>query len=134
MPDKIVLMVNIAVKNPSADGDGMVVLRGGISMPGWKRNFCTALLAAAALVSHAGDAKKDPPKPDAPKDAKDPASKDPKTMTLDELEAAQICPVTFKPSKLVYHVALGDKEYHFNTRAAAKEFEANPEKFGYKKK
>ncbi len=70
---------------------------------------------------------KDPPS------QKETAKKDPKEMDADECEAAGICPVTRKPSKLIYHVKIGDKEYHFATRAASKEFEAHPEKFGYKK-
>ncbi len=61
------------------------------------------------------------------------AKKDPKDMTLDECEAAGICPVTRKPSKLIYHVKVGEKEYHFATRDAAKEFQADPVKFGVKK-
>lgn len=82
------------------------------------------LLSGAAYAADAGgDA---PKKPDA-------AQKDPKDMTLDECEANGICPVTRKPSKPIYHVKIGDKEYHFATRDASKEFQANPEKFGYKK-
>ena len=94
-------------------------------------------LSGAAYAADAGndppkkeDVKKDPPK-DAP--AKDAPAKDPKDMTLEECEANGICPVTRKPSKPIYHVKLGDKEYHFATREASKEFQADPAKFGYKK-
>jgi hypothetical protein len=96
-----------------------------------------ALFLAGSI--HAEE-KKDPPKKEEKKDEPkkeevkpDAPQKDPKDMTLDELEAAGICPVTKKPSKPIYHVKVGDKEYHFATRDASKEFQANPEKFGYKK-
>jgi len=93
------------------------------------------LLACASI--QAEDVKKDPPKKEEPKKDEpkkdEPAKKDPKDMTLDELEAAGLCPVSKKPSKPIYHVKMGEKEYHFATRDAAKEFIAAPEKFGYKK-
>ena len=92
------------------------------------------LLVCGAI--QAEEAKKDIPKKEEKKaePTKDePAKKDPKDMTLDELEAAGICPVTKTPSKPIYHVKVGEKEYHFATRDAAKEFKANPEKFGAKK-
>ena len=54
-------------------------------------------------------------------------------MDADECEAAGICPVTRQPSKLIYHVAIGEKEYHFATREAAQKFQADPQKYGYKK-
>lgn len=66
-------------------------------------------------------------------DSKEAPKKDPKDMTLDECEANGICPVTRKPSKPIYHYKLGDKEFHFATRDAQKQFAAEPEKFGYKK-
>src|SRR5450432_3751414 len=85
-----------------------------------------AVLGAAAMPG--ARAADDPPKKeDVKKD------KDPKDMTLEECEANGICPVTRKPSKPIYHVKLGDKEYHFATRDASKEFQADPAKFGYKK-
>jgi hypothetical protein len=81
--------------------------------------------AFAGVVSvQAADAPA--PKADAPK-------KDPKDMSLDELVAAELCPVTRLPAKPIYHVTIGDKRYTFATKDARKEFEANPEKFGAKK-
>lgn len=80
--------------------------------------------------------RKDPEKKDEAKkkdDKKiDPDKKDPKDMNLDECEAAGICPVTRMPSKLIYHVKVGEKEYHFATRDASKQFKANPGQYGYK--
>jgi YHS domain-containing protein len=64
-------------------------------------------------------------KPDAPK-------KDPKDMTLDELQTAELCPVCHKAFKLVYHFEIGDKTYHFATRDCQKAFGADPAKFGAK--
>jgi len=98
--------------------------------------LCRLMLLAvfpAVLAFGASAADKDtktPPK-DPPADGPK-KEKDPKDMTLDELEAAGICPVTKKPSKPVYHFAIGDKEYHFNTREAQKQFAANPGQYGYK--
>ncbi|HYF48996.1 MAG TPA: hypothetical protein VEJ63_06305 [Planctomycetota bacterium] len=91
--------------------------------------FFSAFIACSTVYSE--EPKKDPPKKEEPK--KDAPAKDVKDMTLDELEAAGICPVTKKASKPIYHVKLGEKTYHFATRDAAKEFQANPEKFGAKK-
>jgi hypothetical protein len=93
--------------------------------------FLTACLVMALQgAAHAADAG-DPPKKEDVK--KDDVKKDPKDMTLDECEANGICPVTRKPSKPIYHVKVGEKEYHFATREASKEFQADPAKFGYKK-
>jgi hypothetical protein len=65
--------------------------------------------------------------------AENPApKKDPKDMTIDELQAAELCPVTRLPAKPIYHVTVGDKKYTFATKEARREFEANPEKFGAK--
>ena len=89
---------------------------------------CGMLVACAFTVRAADADKKDDPKKEEPK-----KEKDPKDMTLEECEANGICPVTRKPSKPIYHYKLGDKEYHFNTRDAQKQFQADPEKFGYKK-
>ena len=88
-----------------------------------------AVLAASLLAE---DAKpKAEPKPAA--EEKDAPKKDVKDMTLDELEAAQICPVTKQPSKPIYHVKVDDKTYHFATRDASNKFKADPAKYGYKK-
>ena len=92
------------------------------------------VLAAAGLVlalngaAHAADAG-DPPKTDDKT-----KQKDPKDMTLDECETNGICPVTRKPSKPIYHYQVpgSDKVYHFATRDAQKEFQASPDKFGWK--
>ena len=86
------------------------------------------LLPLGLRAADAGGDKKDDPKKEEPK-----KDKDPKDMTLEECEANGICPVTRKPSKPIYHYKLGDKEYHFATRDAQKQFAAEPEKFGYKK-
>jgi YHS domain-containing protein len=61
-----------------------------------------------------------------------PAKKDPKTMTLDELEAAGLCPVKKIESKQIYHYDLNGKTYHFCCRECQDEFEAHPEKYGAK--
>jgi hypothetical protein len=92
--------------------------------------LCAMMLALSCSVRAAdsgGDKKDDTKKDDSKKE------KDPKDMTLEECEANGICPVTRKPSKPIYHYKLGDKEYHFATRDAQKQFAADPEKFGYKK-
>ena len=101
-------------------------------------NYSCVMLLAFFLAGGAyaeETPKKDPPKKDEPvKEAgrKTPDSKDPKDMTLDECEAASVCPVTRNPSKLIYHVKAGEKEYHFATREASKLFQADPAKYGYK--
>jgi hypothetical protein len=87
------------------------------------------ILAACFLCGATAGRAEDKPNPKKEEAAK----KDPKDMTLDELEAAQLCPVTRKASKPIYHVKLGDKEYHFASKDARAEFEAHPEKHGYKK-
>lgn len=97
-----------------------------------------SVMAVLPFVLASGVSAEDKPvKKDAPKDAPadPPKQKDPKDMTLDECEAAdpKICPVTRKQAKPIYHYKIGEKEYHFNTREAQKEFQANPEKYGYKK-
>ena len=93
-----------------------------------KLALAAGLVAALNGAAYGVRAADDPPKKD---DVK--KEKDPKDMTLDECEANGICPVTRKPSKPIYHVKVGDKEYHFATRDASKEFQADPAKFGYKK-
>jgi YHS domain-containing protein len=93
---------------------------------------CATWLLCLGLA--AGEAEKDAPKKsDAPPAAAEASKKDPKDMTLEECEASGICPVTRTASKPIYHVKLDDKTYHFATRAASKEFQADPAKFGYKK-
>ena len=96
-----------------------------------KLALAAGLMVALSGAAYAADMGNDPPKKEDVK--KDPPAKDPKDMTLEECEANGICPVTRKPSKPIYHVKLGDKEYHFATRDASKEFQADPAKFGYKK-
>src|ERR1700720_3120358 len=96
-------------------------------------NLKKALVAAGLVLALNGAARAadaDPPKPDDKE-----KQKDPKDMTLDECEANSICPVTRKPSKPIYHYQVpgSDKVYHFATRDAQKEFQASPEKFGWKK-
>ena len=91
------------------------------------------LMLALSGAAYAADAGDPPKKEEVKKDPAKDAPKDPKDMTLDECEANGICPVTRKPSKPIYHVKVGEKEYHFATREASKEFQADPAKFGYKK-
>jgi len=89
----------------------------------WNLSLLAALAAGVLFLGlnlRAEDAK-----PDAPK-------KDPKDMTIDELQAAELCPVCHKPFKLVYHFEIGDKTYHFATRDCYKAFSADPAKYGAK--
>jgi hypothetical protein len=96
----------------------------------WKKAMAATVLALALNgLARSADAG-DPPKTDDKT-----VQKDPKAMTLDECEANSICPVTRKPSKPIYHYQIpgSEKVYHFATRDAQKEFQASPEKFGWKK-
>ena len=104
--------------------------------------FVAAILACASSL--AAEEAKTPPNPPAPpadgarteekKDetSKPNAKKDPKAMTLDELEAASLCPVKKIESKQIYHYELNGKTYHFCCRVCQTEFENHPEKYGAK--
>ena|SRR5436305_1592693 len=110
-------------------------------MRNWIRVLLSAaLVAGLSLAFTARAADKEPPKKDdkKPADGKDdkkPAAeekkKDPKDMTTDEREAAQLCIVdpTHKGAKPVYHFDYKDKEYHFCSRECQKAFAADPAKY-----
>jgi YHS domain-containing protein len=108
----------------------------------WIRALLAAMLVAGfglAFTFTSSAADKEPPKKDEKKgDGKDkPAAgaeekkKDPKDMTSDEREAAQLCIVdpTHKGAKPVYHADYKDKTYHFCSRDCQKAFAADPAKY-----
>lgn len=98
----------------------------------WLRRLLIPAFAIALILPAVTAADKPPAKEEPKKEDVKPAGKDPKDMSADEAEEAGLCPVTKKQSKPVYHFEYKDKEYHFATREAQKEFAANPEKFGAK--
>ena len=102
------------------------------------------VLLAAAFVLSLGvaapsvmAADKEPPKKDEKKDDKkgddkkpEEKKKDPKDMTTDEREAANLCIIEpTKSSKPVYHADYKDKTYHFCCRDHQKQFAADPAKY-----
>ena len=91
------------------------------------------LLMTVAVRSGAEDAKGDAAKEEKKEEPKKTEEKkDPKTMTVDELEAASLCPVKKVESKQIYHYELNGKTYHFCCRACQDEFAEHPEKYGAK--